>query len=55
MTVLLTVLRFVLTVVTFVLTALTKLLTIVRLLLTIKTAPVLGIAVKREASPINLP
>ncbi len=52
---LLIVLRFVLTIVTFVLTALTRLLTVVRLLLIVKTAPVFGIAVKSEASPINLP
>ena len=53
--VLLTVLRLVLTVVTFVLTELRRLLTVVTLLLTVKTAPVFGIAVKSEASPINLP
>jgi hypothetical protein len=45
----------VLTVVIFVLIALTRLLTVVRLLLIVKTAPVLGIAVRREASPMNLP
>ena len=49
------VLRFVLTVVTFVLTELRRLLTVVTLLLTVNTAPVLGIAVKSEASPANLP
>ena len=52
---LLTVLRFVLTVVIFVLTAFNKLLTVVTLLLTVKTAPLLGIAVRREASPTCLP
>ena len=44
----LTVLRLVLTFVTFVLTEL-------RRLLTAKTAPVLGIAVKSEASPAKRP
>ena len=52
---LLTVLRLVLTVVTFVLTAFTRLLTVVTLLLTTRIAPVLGILVNKEASPINLP
>ena len=44
-----------LTVVTFVLTEFSKLLTVVTLLLTVKTAPLLGIAVNKEASPANLP
>ena len=55
LTVLLTVLRLVLTVVTFVLTAFSKLLTVILLLLTARTAPVLGIPVRPEASPTNLP
>ena len=54
-TLLLSVLRFVLTFVTFVLTELRRLLTVVTLLLTASTAPLLGILVKREASPICLP
>ena len=37
------------------LTAVSELLTVLRLLLTVKTAPVLGIAVKSDASPANLP
>ena len=60
--VLLTVLRLVLTVVTFVLTEFNKLLTVVILvvfvvtkLLTARTAPLLGIAVSKEPSPICLP
>ena len=60
--VLLTVLRLVLTVVTFVLTEFSKLLMVVILvvfvvtkLLTARTAPVLGIAVSKEPSPICLP
>ena len=48
-------LRLVLTVVAFVLTELSKLLTVVTLLLTVRTAPVLGIFVRRDASPTNLP
>ena len=52
---LLTVLRFVLTVVTFVLTEFSKLLTVVTLLLTVRTAPLFGIAVRRDASPTNFP
>ena len=52
---LLTVFKLVLTVVTFVLTALSKLLTVVTLLLTVSTAPVFGIAVKRDASPTCFP
>jgi hypothetical protein len=61
-TLLLRVLRFVLTFVTFVLTEFSRLLRVVILvvfvvtkLLTARTAPVLGIAVSREPSPINLP
>ena len=60
-TLLLRVLRLVLTVVTFVLTELSKLLIVVILvafvvtkLLTARTAPVLGIAVSSDPSPINL-
>ena len=45
----------VLTVVTLVLTEFNKLLTVVTLLLTVRTAPLLGILVKSEASPANLP
>ena len=52
---LLTVLTFVLIVVAFVLTAFSKLLIVVTLLLTVSTAPLLGILVKSEASPTNLP
>ena len=52
---LLIILRFVLTVVTFVLTELSKLLTVVKLLLTVKTAPLFGIEVNKDASPICLP
>ena len=52
---LLTVLTLVLIVVAFVLTALRRLLTVVTLLLTVSTAPLLGILVKSEASPANLP
>ena len=37
------------------LTVVSELLTVVTLLLTVRTAPVLGIAVRSEASPINLP
>ena len=51
----LTVLRLVLTVITLVLTELTRLLTVVKLLLTVKTAPLLGIEVNKEASPANCP
>ena len=61
-TLLLRVLRLVLTVVTFVLTLFSKLLIVVILvafvvtkLLTARTAPVLGIAVSKEPSPICLP
>ena len=50
----LSVLRLVLIVVAFVLTELSKLLTVVTLLLTVRTAPVLGMLVRREASPANL-
>ena len=39
----------------FVLTELTRLLTVVTLLLTAKTAPLFGIAVRREASPAKRP
>ena len=54
-TLLLNVLRLVLTVVTFVLTEFNKLLMVITLLLTVKTAPLLGIEVNKEASPANLP
>ena len=47
--------RLVLTVVTFVLTEFNKLLTVVTLLLTVKTAPLFGIAVNKEASPTCFP
>ena len=48
-------LRLVLTFVTLVLTELRRLLTVVTLLLTLKTAPVFGIAVNKEASPAKRP
>jgi hypothetical protein len=38
-----------------VLTEFNKLLTVVTLLLSVKTAPLLGIEVNKEASPTNLP
>ena len=37
------------------LTAVSELLIVVTLLLTVKTAPLLGIEVNKEASPANLP
>ena len=37
------------------LTAVSELLTVLRLLLIVKTAPLLGIEVNKEASPANLP
>ena len=52
---LLTVVTLLLTVVRLLLTIVTLLLTVITLLLIVRTAPVLGIAVKREASPTCLP
>ena len=53
-TLVLTALRRLLTVVILVVFTPVVLLTVVTLLLTVKTAPVLGIAVSKEASPANL-
>ena len=52
---LLTVLTLVLIVVAVVLTELRRLLIVVTLLLTVSTAPLLGMLVNNDASPINLP
>ena len=51
---LLTVFTLVLIVVVFMLTELRRLLIVVTLLLTVSTAPLLGMLVNNDASPINL-